>query len=108
MKKIILGLMVLNSLVFADKRDELFKKQCLFLVYGKGEHNLIINTYLGGVVDGQIYASPINKRSEIARISPFQDIIKLGCKFAFKDKSNSAFVTKYKLAVNDIILKGKK
>lgn len=109
MKKMILSLIIMGTMLYADS-DAISKNQCIYAAYGKGENNISVNMYLLGTIAGIVYTVDSSKRSVLGN-SSYGNILVETCKAALKfdeympSNAKISFDSKFMTAVENMIKK---
>lgn len=111
MKKMILSLIIMGTMLYADPElDALFKNQCNYTAYGKGENNTSAYMYLLGAIAGITFTVDSDKRSVLGN-SDYGNILIETCKAALKfdtyipSNEKISFDSKFMTAVENMIKK---
>ncbi len=84
-----------TSAIASSETDAILKKQCQFIVYGKGGDDTMAKTYLSGLITG--IRSMIPKREKT--ITTVATVKAEACKYALNNIGKSGFLMDYKWAV---------
>ena len=78
--------------------DTSIKQQCQHLVYGNGSHNIAINSYMTGTVNGQAFKTP--NQADFVNTATLGKVAERACKEALADNSASDFEIKFQRGIS--------
>lgn len=101
--------------VFADISNPM-KDQCKYLVYGNGEHNQVIESYMSGMLFGMMIETPYKDSTQYFKDNmkimiyenahtKTKDILKRMCKIALDNMSENEFRDKFMLSYSKLMKK---
>ena len=101
--KIIISILMVLAISYANDKSTAMKLQCQYIVYGNGIEIDVSDAYLYGIVAGQIFITPMRNRTSIAKDSTNAIIAEVACKEAFSINNKNNFETKFQFGASIVI-----